>query len=140
MLRFSSSAFPVLIRVFRRRSRRNVTLKQRSVSQAQPQAEEAGPVVKDPAALSREIHFDLLVVKLSLGLDFMSHLLIAVLAPKNQYVFTGLTALSSMGAGLLPAAHSLALCILNASGESADVGKLFGALAVLQATGSSTLR
>lgn len=53
--------------------------------------------------------------------------------------FTGITALSSMGAGLLPAAHSLALCILHASGESADVGKLFGALSVLQAVGSTII-
>ncbi|EJD35616.1 hypothetical protein AURDEDRAFT_75130, partial [Auricularia subglabra TFB-10046 SS5] len=91
------------------------------------------------AALSREIHFDLLVVRFSLALDFTSHLLVTTLAPPSGVVFTAITALSRMGAGFLPAAHSLSLCILRASGETAEVGKLFGALSVLQATGSTII-
>lgn len=128
-----------MIQLFRSRSRRNTPLKQRSVSTAHPPPEDPVAAANDPAALSREIHFDLLVVKFSLGLDLLSHVLVAAIAPANSILFTAFTALSSMGAGLLPAAHSLALCILNASGEPSDVGKLFGALSVLQAVASTIL-
>ncbi|EJD49683.1 MFS general substrate transporter [Auricularia subglabra TFB-10046 SS5] len=130
---------PAISGYFRRRSRRNVTLKQRAAhadEQHSPSGSPDEPPL-DPAALSREIHFDLLVVKFSLALDFTSHLLVTTLAPPSGVVFTAITALSSMGAGFLPAAHSLSLCILRASGETAEVGKLFGALSVLQATGST---
>lgn len=63
--------------------------------------------------------------------------------------------LSSFGSGLVPATHSLALCILQARALSlpdvdgvdglikpdadVEVGKLFGALAVLQAVGQMIL-
>lgn len=97
------------------------------------------PSAPDTAVLAREMHFDLIVAKMSLLLDLTSHILVFVFAPPSVVIFTAVTSLSSMGAGLLPAAHSLALCIMQARGDVADVGRLFGALSVLQAVGSTIL-
>jgi len=58
--------------------------------------------------------------------------------------------LSSFGAGMVPAIQSVAMCMLHlradgqdgeppANKEGAEVGKLFGAFAVLQAIGSMIL-
>ena len=73
-------------------------------------------------------------------------------------MFVLASSLSSMGSGVVPAVHSLALCLLqvrgmddaaigNAAGEDPDVvetreggtGALFGAFAVLQAVGQTIL-
>ncbi|KAH7106522.1 MFS general substrate transporter [Auriculariales sp. MPI-PUGE-AT-0066] len=124
---------PVVIRMFRKKSRRNVTLKQRTVYEAHAQ----DVTDMEAAAQSREIHFDLLVVKLSLVFDMASHLMVTFLHPNNGLMFTAITIPSSMAAGMLPAVQSLALCILRASGETAEIGKLFGAISVLQATAST---
>jgi hypothetical protein len=69
----------------------------------------------------------------------------------SQALFVVSSWMASWGAGLVPAVHSLALCIVQAralleaeSGEDpepavvdAGAGRLFGALAVLQAIGTS---
>jgi hypothetical protein len=93
----------------------------------------------DPSRLAREIHFDLYVARGSLIVDILSHTLVTLTTPSSQFLFVAFTSLSSLGSGLIPAVQSLALCILQASGASADVGKLFGALAVIQAIGSTIL-
>ena len=64
-------------------------------------------------------------------------------------MFVAATSLSSFGSGVIPAVQSLALCTLqsrslaNASAgvttADVDIGRLFGALAVLQAVGQMIL-
>ncbi|KAF8134935.1 major facilitator superfamily domain-containing protein [Boletus edulis] len=117
--------------------------------------------------LFSEIRFDLLVVRCSMFVDFCSHALVA-LSPlpsnnatsswRSQLMFVGATSLASAGAGVLPAAQSLALCTLQgrkmtekeATAGGADMvpgeqdaapklGKLFGAMSVLQAVGQTIL-
>ncbi|KAI0353780.1 MFS general substrate transporter [Trametes cingulata] len=92
-----------------------------------------------PAALAREMRFDLSLIRGSLFIDLLSHALVT-LSPANASptLFVGATALSSFGAGLVPATNSLALCIMQARGED-DAGKLFGAFSVLQAVGQMIL-
>lgn len=103
-----------------------------------------------PKALLSEIKFDLMVAKTSALLDAISHSLVVLAASSSQPLFVGSTILSSFGTGLVPAAQSIAMCTLHlraidvgkvptenkGGGES---GKLFGALAVMQAIGSMIL-
>lgn len=117
--------------------------------------------------LFNEMRFDLRVVRYSMLMDFLSHALV-VIAPLpspdgsdvwwSQFMFVGATSLSCIGAGVMPAMQSLALCTLQgralAAKEAAvrtgeaqehdndvelEPGKLFGALAVLQAIGQTIL-
>ncbi|KAG6373368.1 major facilitator superfamily domain-containing protein [Boletus reticuloceps] len=117
--------------------------------------------------LFSEIRFDLLVVRCSMFVDFCSHALVA-LSPlpsnnatsswRSQFMFVGATSLACAGAGVMPAAQSLALCTLQgrkmtekeATAGDADMvpgeqdaapelGKLFGAMSVLQAVGQTIL-
>ncbi|KAH7915656.1 major facilitator superfamily-domain-containing protein, partial [Hygrophoropsis aurantiaca] len=130
--------------------------------------------------LLAEIRFDLRVIRCSMVLDMLSHTLV-VLAPLpsrspsatwwSQFMFVGATSLACVGAGVMPAVQSLALCTLQGRGiamkeaarstheqyplidgeirEAArdmeesepelEPGKLFGALAVLQAVGQTIL-
>ncbi|KAJ7929072.1 major facilitator superfamily domain-containing protein [Mycena leptocephala] len=138
------------------------------------------------AHLAREIKFDLRLARISLCIDIVANTAI-VLAPAPAYkmhtqhrltlapssstdgqtqqfrsseaLFVVSSWIASWGAGLIPAIHSLALCIVqarelleagSAGGENEDnaavdahagpgSGKLFGALAVLQATGQMIL-
>lgn len=113
------------------------------------------------------MRFDLRVVRYSMLVDFFSHALV-VIAPLpthgasdawwSQFMFIGATSLSCVGAGVVPGMQSLALCTLQgralATKEAAirageaqehdtdaelEPGKLFGALAVLQAIGQTIL-
>ena len=117
--------------------------------------------------LFSEIRFDLLVIRCSMFVDFCSHALV-VLAPLpsddaasfwwSQFMFVGATSLASAGAGVTPAAQSLALCTLQGrkmaekeeiarwSGTEGvpvehdaapEPGKLFAAISVLQAVGQT---
>ncbi|KAH9848455.1 major facilitator superfamily domain-containing protein [Lenzites betulinus] len=97
------------------------------------------PLKATPAALAKEMHFDLSLIRGSLLLDLLSHTLVT-LSPANasQGLFVGATAMSSFAAGLVPATNSLALCIMQARGED-GTGKLFGAFSVLQAVGQTIL-
>ncbi|KAG2131332.1 major facilitator superfamily-domain-containing protein [Suillus clintonianus] len=117
--------------------------------------------------LFSEMQFDLRVVRYSMLIDFLSHALV-VIAPLpsrgandawwSQFMFVGATSLSCVGAGVMPGMQSLALCTLQgralATKEAAirtgeaqehdndaglEPGKLFGALAVLQAIGQTIL-
>jgi hypothetical protein len=133
------------------------------------------------AQLAREIKFDLSLTRFSLVVDILSQTLVT-LSPvpsyklhssrdgaglqarattadtsmaRSQTLFVFSSMLSSFGSGLVPATHSLALCILQARALSlpdvdgvdglikpdadVEVGKLFGALAVLQAVGQMIL-
>ncbi|KAG2354529.1 major facilitator superfamily domain-containing protein [Suillus spraguei] len=117
--------------------------------------------------LFNEMRFDLRVVRYSMLVDFLSHALV-VIAPLpshnasnvwwSQFMFVGATSLSCVGAGVMPGMQSLALCTLQGralatkevairTGEAQEhdndvelePGKLFGALAVLQAIGQTIL-
>ncbi|KAJ7179642.1 major facilitator superfamily-domain-containing protein [Mycena filopes] len=129
------------------------------------------------AHLARELKFDLRLTRISLCIDILANASI-VLAPaptyqqhlftssggdtdaqfrSSQALFVVASWIASWGAGLIPAVHSLALCIVqaramleaaatsdseNASAAPAldsGTGELFGALAVLQATGQMIL-
>ncbi|KAG2149085.1 major facilitator superfamily domain-containing protein [Suillus bovinus] len=116
--------------------------------------------------LFNEMRFDLRVVRWSMFVDFLSHALVVIVplpsrgasdAWWSQFMFVGATSLSCMGAGVMPAMQSLALCTLQGralatkevavrTGEAQEhddvelePGKLFGALAVLQAIGQTIL-
>jgi len=100
--------------------------------------------------LEAEMRFDLRLSYMSYIVDFFSHALVSLssTAPTTaaQLSFAGFTMLSSVGSGVVPSLQSLALCIMQAdlaeeSGENVNAqpvggaGSLFGAFAVLQATG-----
>jgi len=113
------------------------------------------------------MRFDLRVIQYSMLIDFLSHALVvaAPLPSQNanqawwsQFMFVGATSLSCVGGGVMPGMQSLALCTLQGralvtkqmavrAGEiqehEDDVviepGKLFGALAVIQAVGQTIL-
>jgi hypothetical protein len=112
------------------------------------------------AVLAQEMHFDLFLTRLCFILDILSNTFV-VLSPSpsatihalstrtassySQIMFVAASSLSSFGSGVVPAVQSLALCILqsrsisNANAgcneEDVGIGRLFGALAVLQAVG-----
>ncbi|KAF9223663.1 hypothetical protein BS17DRAFT_781014 [Gyrodon lividus] len=69
-----------------------------------------------------DIHFDLLVARCSMLVDFCSHSLVVLCPlPSNdpssawwsQPMFVGATSLACAGAGMMPVVQSLALCILQ---------------------------
>lgn len=108
------------------------------------------------AHLTREIHFDLRLTRLSLLADIVSNVLVTLgpspVAPTQhnpgpQTFFVLVSALTCFGSGSVPAMQSLVLCVVQAralregSGlkSELDVGQLFGALAVLQSVGQMIL-
>jgi hypothetical protein len=102
------------------------------------------------AQLTKEMNFDVLLLRCSLFIDCLSHTLVSLSpADAHQAFFVGFTALSSLGSGVQPGASSLALCIAQmraqASGQSQSgdgdggPGRVFGALASLQAVGQMIL-
>ena len=126
-----------------------------------------GPALKRKptgAVLAQEMHFDLFLTRLCFVLDILSHTFV-VLSPSpsatihalsnrtassySQIMFVAASSLSSFGSGVVPAVQSLALSILQSrsisnakagcKGEDVDIGRLFGALAVLQAVGQMIL-
>ncbi|KAJ7067798.1 major facilitator superfamily domain-containing protein [Mycena amicta] len=118
--------------------------------------------------LAREIKFDLRLAKISLCIDIVANSAI-VLAPAPSYtmhahaidgasdaqfrssqaLFVMASWTASWGAGLIPAIRSLALSIMQSRAllaaadgvepQGVDTGKLFGALAILQAIGQMIL-
>ena len=103
------------------------------------------------AQLAKEMSFDLLLIRLSILIDFCSQALVSI-SPTDgpTSAFVAFTSLSSFGAGLTPAVNSFALCVLQMQAAvtssttgnaipSVDAGKLFGALAVLQAIAQMVL-
>ncbi|KAG7451200.1 uncharacterized protein BT62DRAFT_406404 [Guyanagaster necrorhizus] len=121
------------------------------------------------AHLAREIRFDLLLTRISFVIDILSNVLVVLSpapiykvhtssspsSPASRHseaLFVMASSLTSMGCGAVPAVQSLALCITQArtiietgagpedqAKGSAGTGRLFGALAVLQATGQMIL-
>lgn len=92
-----------------------------------------------PAQLVREIKFDLTLVRLSLVVEVLSHVLVA-LSPQgsSDLLFVVFTTLPSFGSGSLPAANSLALSMMKLNGDT-DTGKIFGAFAMLQSVAQMIL-
>ncbi|KIJ16785.1 hypothetical protein PAXINDRAFT_74219 [Paxillus involutus ATCC 200175] len=80
--------------------------------------------------------FDLALARISLVLDFISFLVMAIAT--SGAVFTFGTAIGSFGSGFSPAAQALALEIYTKRGGQGreEAGKLFGALSVIRALGS----
>ncbi|KAF8638311.1 hypothetical protein AX17_002331 [Amanita inopinata Kibby_2008] len=122
------------------------------------------PVTK--SQLAKEITFDLSLAKLSFTIDILSNVLITLLptptytahvegklgmnkhsSRTGEMLFITASFLGSFGSGVVPPAQNLALCILQvremntAEGVQPEggVGSLFGALATLQAIGSTIL-
>jgi hypothetical protein len=86
--------------------------------------------------LKRSITFDLCVVRGSLFLDILSHSLVALHLSSSPLTFAGVTSISALAAGGVPALQSLAICILQRSQQgSAEIGALFGGLSMLTALG-----
>jgi len=97
--------------------------------------------------LAQEMKFDLRLSRLSYAIDLLSHVLVSfsstAATTAAQVAFVGFTVLSCFGSGVVPSVQSLALCILQADAANEDrvveTGPLFGAFAVLQATGQMIL-
>lgn len=113
--------------------------------------------------LAKEISFDLSLAKLSFLVEMMSGILITLIPTpgytahvmggkkqsrrNSEMLFVMASSFSSFGSGVGPSTQSLALCILQmrnlGSGDNTEVdagaGTLFGALAVLQAVGTTIL-
>lgn len=99
------------------------------------------------------MNFDLLLLRMSFLVECLSHSLVSFApAALGEGFFVAFTTLSCFGAGVIPAANSLALCILQAQAHAAGgpgagasfdddggAGRLFGALAALQAVGQMIL-
>jgi hypothetical protein len=94
------------------------------------------------ASLAKEMSFDLILVRISLVIDILSHSLVA-LAPATPVLFTLFSVVSGFGSGVVPALQSLALCIVQrdearagvAAGAGGGKGQVFGAMASVQAIG-----
>ncbi|PCH42581.1 MFS general substrate transporter [Wolfiporia cocos MD-104 SS10] len=92
-----------------------------------------------PAQIAAEMSFDFTILRTSLLVDLLSHTLVSLSSPDTSAgMFTAFTALSSFGAGVDPALHSLALCIMQTNGED-NRGKLFGLFAMLRTVGQMIL-
>lgn len=113
--------------------------------------------------LAKEISFDLSLAKLSFLVEMMSGILITLIPTpgytahvmggkkqsrrNSEMLFVMASSFSSFGSGVGPSTQSLALCILQMRnlgfGDNTEVdagaGTLFGALAVLQAVGTTIL-
>lgn len=122
--------------------------------------------------LGREMSFDLALTKCSLMVDIISRSLITILpipkitaqlkkshhprpvlpnssSAQSHTTFVVASALSCLGAGLIPLIHSLALSLIELRALDAKIsgivvredrtGELFGALAALQAVGQTIL-
>lgn len=96
------------------------------------------------------MNFDLILLRLSFFIEFLSHALVSLLpSSMGAGYFVAATTLSSFGAGVVPAVNSLALCIMQmqaqagsnsaTTDDNASAGRLFGALAALQSVGQMIL-
>jgi len=107
-----------------------------------------------PHILAREMHFDVLVAKVSLLLDALSHILVLVVAPSREALFIIASYMTSFGGGANPSLQSLALCLSQtqdlsnglevesegqAHSEKIGSGEVLGAVSFLMATGMMIL-
>lgn len=112
------------------------------------------PVGKKPkptlAHLAKEMNFDLIILRSSFFIDFLSHALVSLIpVGSGSGLFVAFTTLSCLGTGVLPAVNSLALCVLQTRSEAViaaggtpdadNAGRLFGALASVQSVGQMIL-
>lgn len=117
-----------------------------------PTGTSAGKKPKPSAGqIAKEMNFDLLLLRSSFFIEFASHALVSLIpSTAGAGPFVAFTTLSCFGTGVLPAVNSLALCILqmhadvsSASGDptahGSNAGRLFGALASIQAVGQMIL-
>ncbi|KAJ6576516.1 major facilitator superfamily domain-containing protein [Mycena vulgaris] len=131
-------AFPLIISTFKpkSKSKRVVTTK-------------AAKPKPTKSHIAQEIKFDLGLSRLSLCIDIVANLSIVSQFQNSQTLFILASWMQCLGAGVVPAMQSLALCIIQArsllaaeAGQpivDAGTGALFGALAVLQAGGQMVL-
>ncbi|KAJ7285049.1 major facilitator superfamily domain-containing protein [Mycena rebaudengoi] len=87
--------------------------------------------------IALELQFDRRLAQISLGVDGLADLLVAVSPSSSQLSFLAFSCLSSFTSGGNPALHSLGAVCLHALGHGAETGRLFGALAVLSAVSHS---
>lgn len=94
-----------------------------------------GPIAVAPPAMSKpQVHLDLLTARGSFLVTSTCLFLFSLNLPVFQFVTTSF--LSNLGTGSTPALNSLALGLLPSKSES---GRLFGALAVLHALGTTLI-
>jgi len=100
-----------------------------------------------PQILAREMHFDVLIAKVSLILDALSHLLVVVVAPAQEALFIVASYMTSFGGGINPSLQSLALSLSQthnmgldseegSGGEKLVTGEVLGAVSFLMALGA----
>lgn len=94
----------------------------------------------------RELNFELLVVRFSVFLDFLSHTLVVLSSTTSQASFVLNTTLTSLGSVSIPSFSSAVLGYVRYRAVQAelddhqeDAGVLFGALAVLQSLGQTII-
>jgi hypothetical protein len=108
-----------------------------------------GQSKEEAAQLTKEMQFDLTLTRISFAVDVLSQTFVSI-APVNstaasQAMFVGFSVLSSFGSGVIPTVQSLALGYVKAAAENGEeqsrmgAGKLFGAIAALQAVGQMIL-
>jgi hypothetical protein len=89
-----------------------------------------------PRILAREMHFDILIAKVSLILDVLAHLLVVIVDPAKEPLFIVASFMTSFGGGVNPSLQSLALCLNQSQEEKAGSGEVLGAISFLMAIGS----
>jgi len=97
------------------------------------------PLREQRLPASRSSAFDLALARASAALEIAGFLSMAVASTGTLFVLA--SAIGSFAAGFSPAAHALALDIYTnrRSQNRGEVGKLFGALSVIQALGSQII-
>jgi hypothetical protein len=97
---------------------------------------------------------DLLVVRASLALDLLGYILLSIVTSQSSFI--GATVILSFAGGFAPSSQSLALALAHPSAHAArrdarahvktlpsgakqEIGRLFGALAVVHALGSQVI-
>jgi hypothetical protein len=128
LLVFLPSKFAVLVGLYFLSHLRIVVLSYLKPKPTTPPGD--SPNVHDIAA---EIRFDRYLAQISVGMDGLADVLVALTASRSQFVYIALSCLSSFTSGGNPALHSLGAICLHACGYSSEVGTLFGAMGVLSA-------
>jgi hypothetical protein len=86
--------------------------------------------------LAKEMRFDVIIAKVSLVLDMLSHLLVVFINPAQEVLFIVASLMTSLGGGAYPSLQSLALCLNQMQKEKAGPGEVLGAISFLMALGS----
>ncbi|CCM04727.1 uncharacterized protein FIBRA_06915 [Fibroporia radiculosa] len=94
------------------------------------------PPASTPRSQRHSLSLDIAIACASLGVEFLANLLMA--AAPNGAIFTAFSALGAFGSGIGPAINSVASALYTKKGGQ-ELGKLFGALGVVQVIGSQVL-